>query len=1091
MSSRAIQPKYEFDPEGHYADPQVQTWAKYYAEGGQDTAGAEYFISVPGLKLNGQQTSASPDGRPALTIDTNLQPSQSKLPIPPSRDDFEYLRNTYGVTVADAHSSSGIVVKCDFEPSRADEVAVNAGDIVCVIHRFQDEWSLVRNQNGDRGVIPTDCLLLEGSSSILKLPGPRTPSSLSRLTPLRSPLSDDGTKRKSKKNVLGLLEFLHLTKRSKTKELEDRSTTLASTVETTKQSLQSALKTQSSSRGKESDRRVRFHSPSVSENLGTQSSTSKTGSDATLPILWNVTSDEDVSDCSPISPQALPPRYEEVDSLAVTRASSEKHFASTPPYTTSPFRTNRVSLDSKPLPLGDDKVDLNAVEATTVAPSGTNVVVMNSVTVVTNSTLLAESIASQSIIYRNMLSFLFRQVSPDNSLWGTLYEYYTSLQSLDSVSSLVQSHDYRANLLQVASALDISEEVNIREALQRDENEIAGVLHVISETSRRAVLALEGDDAQKFLDVVQDVLDKGYLLNGEETARARRLLVRLSETCDKLPSSLFIKGVERPDEQATFGGGFGDVYRATYNGQHVALKRMRIFQRDPGVPNVRRRFCREALVWQHLNSSFIVPFLGIEFLRFVSSSVFLTFLAGLGIDAESFPSFLCMVSPWMSHGTVLKHLADHGRAGVNKRLHEVTQGLAYLHSQKIVHGDLRGSNILINGNWQACLTDFGLTVFNDATAATFTSRREGSVRWMAPELHVPEHFGLDRFRLTFETDIYAFGCVCLELYTGRPPFCTQQHTQLPDSAVMLKVIQGVRPERPTGEGEMSDQMWKMVEMCWSQHFADRLKTDEVVEFTRGFSDPNTKSLDLPVFSEVPKSLLPSDDDWDDLDLDPQQDKSLPIQSPLYLQEGSSLSTLSIERLPPFPHFPIRPFPAYPPVPGQSLTVYSDGEDETTENSPGDDLEYADHDSGDSSEEDVEDGETEGVSKDDLKHAGFLDEDKEAEVKLDGGLKGAGKKLDNLDDNSEVTLSAELADYWDLVEVLDVALNTNFSLTLSEESEMSKPAVNIAEPYLPSVSPVITTLLTICFAFYFVLYLFVLVYLMLAGLLLQPVVIGRI
>jgi hypothetical protein len=88
-----------------------------------------------------------------------------------------------------------------------------------------------------------------------------------------------------------------------------------------------------------------------------------------------------------------------------------------------------------------------------------------------------------------------------------LHEYYISLQSLDSVSSLVQSRDYRANLLQVASALEISEDGRIREALQMDETEIAGVLHVISQSdiSRRAVLALEGDDAQKFLDVVQDV----------------------------------------------------------------------------------------------------------------------------------------------------------------------------------------------------------------------------------------------------------------------------------------------------------------------------------------------------------------------------------------------------------------------------------------------------------------------------------------------------------------------------------------------------------------------------------------------------------
>jgi hypothetical protein len=47
----------------------------------------------------------------------------------------------------------------------------------------------------------------------------------------------------------------------------------------------------------------------------------------------------------------------------------------------------------------------------------------------------------------------------------------------------------------------------IRKALQEDENEIAEILHLVSlsESSRSAVLTLEGDDAQKFLDAVQDV----------------------------------------------------------------------------------------------------------------------------------------------------------------------------------------------------------------------------------------------------------------------------------------------------------------------------------------------------------------------------------------------------------------------------------------------------------------------------------------------------------------------------------------------------------------------------------------------------------
>lgn len=43
-------PPYAFDPKTTYADPNVQAWATYYAKGGTDTAGAVYFISVPGVK---------------------------------------------------------------------------------------------------------------------------------------------------------------------------------------------------------------------------------------------------------------------------------------------------------------------------------------------------------------------------------------------------------------------------------------------------------------------------------------------------------------------------------------------------------------------------------------------------------------------------------------------------------------------------------------------------------------------------------------------------------------------------------------------------------------------------------------------------------------------------------------------------------------------------------------------------------------------------------------------------------------------------------------------------------------------------------
>ncbi|KAK0217922.1 hypothetical protein IW262DRAFT_1102375 [Armillaria fumosa] len=49
---RVIAPTYAFDPHGIYADPHVQAWATYYANGGTDLAGASYFISIPGLTDN-------------------------------------------------------------------------------------------------------------------------------------------------------------------------------------------------------------------------------------------------------------------------------------------------------------------------------------------------------------------------------------------------------------------------------------------------------------------------------------------------------------------------------------------------------------------------------------------------------------------------------------------------------------------------------------------------------------------------------------------------------------------------------------------------------------------------------------------------------------------------------------------------------------------------------------------------------------------------------------------------------------------------------------------------------------------------------
>ncbi|KAJ7107553.1 kinase-like domain-containing protein, partial [Mycena epipterygia] len=217
----------------------------------------------------------------------------------------------------------------------------------------------------------------------------------------------------------------------------------------------------------------------------------------------------------------------------------------------------------------------------------------------------------------------------------------------------------------------------------------ACVINILnSREARHEVRRLQSSDAQSCLDAIHDLLDQGSLPTAKYRGRGRRLMGQLAGAQDQLPSSLFISGVNDRDEHPTFAGGFGDIYRASYQGKMVALKRIKTFTMDTASYRTRMAFCREAIVWRGLRHQFILPL--------------------IGIDRQMFPSSFCMVSPWMKNGTVLKYLRDRGHGDVDRLGSETAQGLEYLHAQNIVHGDLRGTNILISDDNSACLSDFGL-----------------------------------------------------------------------------------------------------------------------------------------------------------------------------------------------------------------------------------------------------------------------------------------------------------------------------------------------------------------------------------------------
>ncbi|KAJ7778419.1 kinase-like domain-containing protein [Mycena metata] len=274
------------------------------------------------------------------------------------------------------------------------------------------------------------------------------------------------------------------------------------------------------------------------------------------------------------------------------------------------------------------------------------------------------------------------------------------------------------------------------------------------------------------------------------------MIVKLSKLRSLFPFSFFITGITGRERYPSFSGGFGDIYRASYQSRPVAVKQLRYFE---NVVFNMPEFFRETLVWKDLVHPYILPF--------------------LGIDLDNFPDHLCLVSPWMENGTVLSYLENHGHSNVDKLLYEVAQGVLYLHSRNYVHGDLRGANILINPDQSACLADFGLSVISEVTL-TGSSSRAGSIYWMAPELIDPDRLG-GKFTRTPQSDVYAFGCVCVELYTGRPPF-----KDLSEPAALFQIVSGARPERPHG---MSDKLWECVNRYWVDDPAARPAIEAVVQ----------------------------------------------------------------------------------------------------------------------------------------------------------------------------------------------------------------------------------------------------------------------
>ncbi|KAG8725553.1 hypothetical protein FRC09_011280 [Ceratobasidium sp. 395] len=236
-------------------------------------------------------------------------------------------------------------------------------------------------------------------------------------------------------------------------------------------------------------------------------------------------------------------------------------------------------------------------------------------------------------------------------------------------------------------------------------------------------------------------------------------------------------------------GGFGDIFRGKLNDNApVAIKCMRIVI-DP-YSNEHEKYlkctAREIHTWSKLDHRYVLR------------------LSGLA----QFRGQIAMVSPWAEHGALPEFLARQPQHNRPRLCAQIAEGLDFLHKQKIVHGDLKGANILISENYEPLLTDFGNATLHDRSLqfTCTTAKSSFSLRWTAPEL-------LHEEPSSFEADVYALGMTTLEVMTGKVPYAGMK-----DMAVINAINSKQHPKRPEEHIPTSawgDTLWLLLSRCWA------------------------------------------------------------------------------------------------------------------------------------------------------------------------------------------------------------------------------------------------------------------------------------
>ncbi|CAE6507997.1 unnamed protein product [Rhizoctonia solani] len=189
------------------------------------------------------------------------------------------------------------------------------------------------------------------------------------------------------------------------------------------------------------------------------------------------------------------------------------------------------------------------------------------------------------------------------------------------------------------------------------------------------------------------------------------------------------------------------------------------------------------------------------------------------IRQETFQGRPVAVYGRLEYGGIQPYLKHHPEADPYQLSAQICEGVVYLHNNGIIHGNLKGRQILVSVDG---VPRIQLSI-ETSTTIVDAGRGLGNIRWTAPKL-----FMLG-FKRTLASDVFALGMTILESIIRDIPYATMP----PDCSLSQIITAGVLPSRPIEiipDNHAGNSVWGILCECWSHRPDDRPAAAHVRDF---------------------------------------------------------------------------------------------------------------------------------------------------------------------------------------------------------------------------------------------------------------------